>query len=306
MVAFGRTRALDGVSLRVEPGETLGIVGESGCGKTTLARVVLGLQPLASGEVRVDGRPVKGVARGQAAQVGMVWQDPFASLDPRWKIRDSVAEPQRLAGQVSSVEGLLSQVGLDPSLGDRYPHELSGGQRQRAAIARALALRPGLVILDEPTAALDLSMQAQILNLISELRRSGETSFVFISHDLATVRYLTNRVAVLYLGKVVESGPTEAVFAHPKHPYTSALIAASPSIETIGKLPPPVQGEALLAENKTIGCRYASRCQFRDAVCERQEPEWRGEQSHFAACHFVFPLPGSEDGKSLTKTNSDV
>lgn len=236
----------------------------------------------------------------------MVWQDPYASLDPRWRIKDSVAEPQRLAGQRPSVEGLLIQVGLDPSLGERFPHELSGGQRQRAAIARALALRPGLVLLDEPTAALDLSMQAQILNLISDLQRSGESSYVFISHDLATVRYLSNRVAVLYLGRVVETGPTEAVFERPKHPYTSALIAASPSIDTLGSIPPPVQGEALLADNRNVGCRYAPRCQFREAVCDRLEPNWHGGQSHFAACHFVFPLPGSDDGKSLAETNLDV
>lgn len=229
----GTVHALDGVSLRVHPGETVAVVGESGCGKTTLARAVLGLQPLHSGEIDLLGRRVTGVRRGQAAEVGIVWQDPYASLNPRWRIGRSVIEPLLLLGRRGDVGSILEEVGLDRQFAARFPHQLSGGQRQRVAIGRALAARPPLVICDEPTAALDLSIRAQILNLLRKLQRETSTSLLYISHDLTTVRFLANRVAVMYRGKIVEEGPTEEVFERPRDPYTRTLLDSAPTLEKV-------------------------------------------------------------------------
>ena len=214
-VKGGSVAAVDDVSLTVGPRETVAIVGESGCGKTTLARVILGLQPLAAGEVLLNGSSVQEPTHDQAARLGMVWQDPFASIDPRWTVRKIIAEPFVLCGRKPDVERVLDDVGLDVTFIDRYPHQLSGGQRQRVAIGRALALQPQLVICDEPTAALDLSVQAQILNLLKDLRDKIGCSFLYISHDLSTVQYLADRVMVMYLGQIVESGPASQVFSFP-------------------------------------------------------------------------------------------
>lgn len=284
----GTINALDGVSLGLSPRETLAVVGESGCGKTTLARAVLGLQPLSAGSIEVDGRSVRGVQRGQAATVGMVWQDPFASLDPRWTVRDILSEPLLLADKEPEIDELLKDIGLDGQMADRYPHQLSGGQRQRVAIGRALALRPPLVICDEPTAALDLSMQAQILNLLRDLQKSMGCAFLYISHDLTTVQFLADRVAVMYMGKVVEAGPTEEVFGRPMHPYTAALMASAPSLETLGLLPEPAQGEIPDLRSELKGCRFAGRCPKAQDVCRNTEPPFVTDGNHAAAC--LFPL----------------
>lgn len=277
-------KAVDGVSLAVAPGETLAVVGESGCGKTTLARAVLGLQPFSSGRIRVMGEEVKGVRPGQAKQIGMVWQDPFASLDPRWTVRRLLEEPAHVAGSAVDTAALLKDIGLDEGFLNRYPHQLSGGQRQRVAMGRALALRPPLVICDEPTAALDLSVQAQILNLLKDLRDQTQTSFLYISHDLLTVRYLADRIAVMYMGQVVEYGPVGDVFDRPQHPYTAALIASSPDLSHLGSLPDAAQGEIPDPLNMPAGCRFATRCPQADKTCASQSPPWTGDNTHQAYC----------------------
>lgn len=221
--------ALDHVSVAVEKGECVAVVGESGCGKTTLARSILGLQRLDSGSILMESAEDGLLAK----RIGMVWQDPYASLDPRWTVSRLMSEPARLAGVPCDVGALLSEVGLDPVLGARYPHQLSGGQRQRVAIGRAVALRPPLVICDEPTAALDLSVQAQILNLLRDLQQELNCAILYISHDLQTVRFIAQRVVVMRQGKVVESGTCEEVFDTPKEAYTQQLLAAAPNLSAI-------------------------------------------------------------------------
>ncbi|MBS1716134.1 MAG: ABC transporter ATP-binding protein [Armatimonadetes bacterium] len=282
----GAVRAVDGVSLEVHQSETLAIVGESGCGKTTLARCVLGLQHLAGGSIELLGEKVTGVHRGQAGRVGMVWQDPYASLDPRWKVGKCAMETLRLLGRTGKVDELFKEVGLDPIFEDRYPHQLSGGQRQRVAIARAIAPRPPLVICDEPTAALDLSVRAQILNLIKDLQRDLKCSFLYISHDLSTVRFLADRVAVMYLGRIVEIGPTEAIFKNPRHPYTQTLIDSAPTLERLMQLPEPQEGEVPDPRTKWVGCRFAGRCRFVQETCRTQDPSPRTEDGVTFECHF--------------------
>lgn len=291
-VKGGAVRALDGVSLRVQKGETVAVVGESGCGKTTLARVILGLQPIVSGEVRVEGTPVDGVAKGQASKIGMVWQDPYASLDPRWRIRKSIQEPLTVVGTSRSTDEMLVEVGLEPKFAQRYPHQLSGGQRQRVAIGRAIAARPPLVICDEPTAALDLSIQAQILNLLRDLQERTSCAYLYISHDLLTVRFLANRLAVMYLGRIVEEGPSEEIFKHPRHPYTRALIESAPTIEAVGKLPEPVEGELPDPRTRFVGCRFASRCPKAQQQCLDMDPAPVELGGVRVWCHFPY---GNED-----------
>lgn len=267
-------RALDGVSLDLDQGEVLAVVGESGCGKTTLARAVLGLQPLAAGGILRGGKPVLEPQPGIASEVGMVWQDPFASLDPRWPIQRSIEEPARLAGQALDAQALAEiaeSVGLDERLLFRFPHQLSGGQRQRAAIARALALKPALLICDEPTAALDLSIQAQILNLLRDLQAQTGCAVLYISHDLGSVRFLCDRVAVMYLGRVVEAGPNSAVFERPRHPYTADLLASAPSLDRLGHLPEPPRGEQT-DRPRGDACAYAPRCAYARDDCWASAP----------------------------------
>ena len=274
-VPGGEIRAVDGVSLQLHKGETLAVVGESGCGKTTLAKAILGLERLAGGEIEIRGERVTGDLRGLAKRVGIVWQDPYASLDSRWRVGRSIAEPLEIHGHANPKERLsevMKSVGLEPALADRFPHQLSGGQRQRVAIARALALNPPIVLCDEPTAALDLSIRAQILNLLKDIQSAQEVSYLYISHDLTTVRFIADRTAVMYLGKIVEVGPTEEIFSRPRHPYTRALLNSAPTLATIGRLPDILPGEIPDPRFKITGCSFKSRCPNKIGTCETDDP----------------------------------
>lgn len=282
----GSVRALDGVSLTVNRGETVAVVGESGCGKTTLARAVLGLQPLKDGSIVLNGKAVTGTTRSMAEEVGMVWQDPYASLDPRWRVGRSVQEPFALVGKQGNPAEVFTEVGLDPQMVTRFPHQLSGGQRQRVAIGRALALKPPLVICDEPTAALDLSIRAQILNLLKDIQDAHHCSFLYISHDLTTVRFLADRVAVMYLGRIVEEGPTEQIFKDPRHPYTKALLDSAPTLDKLLHLPEPPQGEIPDPRTHFVGCRFAGRCPKAASKCAEADPERTEEGVRAFFCHY--------------------
>jgi peptide/nickel transport system ATP-binding protein len=291
----GIVRAVDGVSLAVEKGETVGLVGESGCGKSTLAKAILGLVPVTTGSVKLDGEDLAGI--GDAAmrpfrrRMQMIFQDPFGSLNPRHLVRDILGAPLSVHGIGSGaadrrarVAEVLSAVGLPPDAANRYPHEFSGGQRQRIGIARALVLRPDLVICDEPVSALDLSIQAQILNLMVRLKEEFGLSYLFVSHDLSVVRYFTDRVVVMYLGRIVESAPVDGLFEKPLHPYTRALIDAVPdpsrrrSVAVLqGDLPSPVDAPK--------GCAFHPRCPLATDRCRAERPALRPLGGHTVACH---------------------
>jgi peptide/nickel transport system ATP-binding protein len=306
-------QAVDGVSFTVDKGETLGIVGESGCGKSTLARLLLHLVKPDAGELVFDGDAV-GVVDGIAVgalrrQVQMVFQDSYSSLNPRMPIRDSVAFGPFVQGEKKDnarhiARDMLAKVGLDPDVfGPRYPHELSGGQKQRVNIARALATGPRMVILDEPVSALDKSIEAQVLNLLRALKRQFNLTYVFISHDLNVVQYLSDRVLVMYLGRAVEIGPIDAIFQRPLHPYTRALLASRPSMDPSRRIEePPITGDPPNPIDPPSGCRFHTRCPFAESVCETSDPAlgaWEGRQSHVAACHMRDPLAGhSRSGKA--------
>lgn len=281
----GEVRALDGVSLSIEKGEIVAVVGESGCGKTTLAKAVLGLQKTSGGTITLMGEAVTGTTRDMGSKVGMVWQDPYASLNPRWTISKSMAEPGALAKRPTNVATLINEVGLDDRFTDRFPHELSGGQRQRVAIGRAISLEPPLIICDEPTSALDLSIRAQILNLLKDIRRDKDCAFLYISHDLTTVRFLADRIMVMYLGRIVESGPTEEIFASPKHPYTKALLDSAPTLDKLMYLPEPLEGELPDPKLRIPGCRFASRCPRVKDICREQDPSATVEGHRTYFCH---------------------
>jgi oligopeptide/dipeptide ABC transporter ATP-binding protein len=279
----GVVRAVDGVSIALGAGQTLAVVGESGCGKSTLARAIMGIEQKQAGLVRFAGRelPSRGRARRESCRdLGMIFQDPDASLDPRMTIGSAVAEPfviheRRLsrAERREKVDELFLRVGIDPASRDRYPHELSGGQRQRVCIARALALRPKVLILDEAVSALDVSIRAQILNLLVELQQTLGVAYLFITHDLGVVRYVSHRVAVMYLGQVVEEAETEALFDKPEHPYTRALLASVLRAEA--DAPPPVaaiSGDVPSPLALPLGCRFSSRCPRVFARCSVEAP----------------------------------
>ncbi len=299
-------QAVDGVSFTVKKGETLGIVGESGCGKTTLARLLLHLIVPDAGELVFDGDAVNAPdglsVNALRRQVQMVFQDSYSSLNPRMPIRDSVAFGPFIQGRRKPeardiARDILGRVGLDPDLfGPRYPHELSGGQKQRVNIARALATGPRMVILDEPVSALDKSVEAQVLNLLRALKRQLNLTYVFISHDLNVVRYLSHRVLVMYLGRVVELGPVDAIFNHPRHPYTQALLASRPSMDPARRIEePPITGDPPNPIDPPAGCRFHTRCPFAEPVCAAADPAldlWKGPHSHIAACHMRDPASG--------------
>jgi len=299
-------QAVDGVSFTVRKGETLGIVGESGCGKTTLARLLLHLVVPDAGELVFDGDAVNApdglTVNALRRQVQMVFQDSYSSLNPRMPIRDSVAFGPFIQGRRKPearelARDILAKVGLDPDLfGPRYPHELSGGQKQRVNIARALATGPRMVILDEPVSALDKSVEAQVLNLLRALKHQLNLTYVFISHDLNVVRYISDRVLVMYLGRVVELGPVEEIFRRPRHPYTRALLASRPSMDPARRIEePPITGDPPNPIDPPAGCRFHTRCPFAEAVCETADPaldRWHGPQSHIASCHMHDPASG--------------
>jgi len=291
-------RAVDGVSLSVQPGETLGLVGESGSGKSTIGKAILGLNHPKSGSIRFEGKTfAERDAREQAAfrrRVQMVFQDPYSSLNPRLKIGSAVAEVLRFHAIVpeaevqAEVQRLLSLVGLPGAMADRRPRELSGGQRQRAGLARALAVRPSFLVLDEPVAALDVSIQAQVLNLLGDLRRELGLTMLFVAHELGVVRHMSDRLAVMYLGQIMETGPSDAVFRDPRHPYTRALLSAVPKMTTVKRQRAAVtQGEIPSPLNIPSGCRFRTRCPMAQAICETVPPDVTVGPAHNARCHFA-------------------
>jgi len=292
-------RAVDGVSLSIPKGTTLSLVGESGCGKSTVARLVVGLYSPTRGRVLFDGQYLE-QARADAAQrrrMQMIFQDPYASLNPRWRVRDIIAEPIRAFGllpdkaaQAAKVAELLTQVGLSPQDGEKYPHEFSGGQRQRISIARALSSNPEFLVCDEPTSALDVSVQAQILNLMKDLQQRLGLTYLFISHNLAVVRQVSDRVGVMYLGRLVELAPAETLFSTPRHPYTRALMEAIPDLEMSGRQRIPVGGEVPSPINPPPGCPFHPRCPLANARCRAEVPALipaRGTPEALVACHAV-------------------
>jgi oligopeptide transport system ATP-binding protein len=296
----GAVRAVDGVSLSVPRGSVLAIVGESGCGKSTLGRLALRLIEPDSGAILFEGEDLRSLSasalRARRRDMQLIFQDPFASLDPRMTVEQAVAEPLRLhgvvprAGERDRVAELLSRVGLRPELARRWPHEFSGGQRQRIAIARALASGPKLIVGDEPVSALDVSVQAQVINLLQDLIRELGLTFVLISHDLGVVRHIADRVAVMYLGRIVEEGPTAEVFSNPKHPYTRALLAAVPGQGHTKGAAALLEGDAPSPIDPPSGCRFRTRCPFAEAICAAQSPPL-ADHGHRAACHRQTELP---------------
>jgi oligopeptide/dipeptide ABC transporter ATP-binding protein len=300
--AFGRRvgdlRAVDGVSLAVGAGETLGLVGESGCGKSTLGKTVMGIYPPTAGEIRFLGREIgrlpRRARRRVAKDLQYVYQDPGASLDPRWKVVHSLHEPLKIhtslsrAERESDVQAILRAVGLPDAHLDLYPHELSGGQQRRVGLARILTLRPRMIILDEPTSGLDVSVQASVLKLLRALQAEFALTYLFISHDLAVVRTMCQRLAVMYLGKIVELGGTAAVLEKPRHPYTQSLLAAVPRIggrRVTREL--SLEGEPPNPRDVPSGCRFRTRCPLAREVCAGVEPPLREVGARLVACHFA-------------------
>jgi peptide/nickel transport system ATP-binding protein len=265
-------RAVDRVSFEVERGETLALVGESGCGKSTVARLIVGLYAPTEGRLAFHGRRMQ-----------MIFQDPYASLNPRWRVRDIIAEPMKVLRVARRTDELLVQVGLSPDDGDKYPHEFSGGQRQRISIARALAGEPDLLICDEPTSALDVSVQAQILNLMAELQARLGLTYVFISHNLAVVSLVADRVGVMYFGRLVELASASELFARPRHPYTRMLLDAVPDLGMSGKPRTPVAGEVPNPLAPPTGCAFHPRCPYANERCRAEIPRF----TDGVACHAV-------------------
>ncbi|HKW71863.1 MAG TPA: ABC transporter ATP-binding protein [Candidatus Dormibacteraeota bacterium] len=297
-------RAVDGVDLTIRRGETLGLVGESGCGKSTLARLVTGLLPVTAGTITFDGDDITKLRGGRLRRVRrkmqMIFQDPFASLDPRMTVGDILQEPldNFAIGTVRErrrrVQELLRLVGLNPNFTNRYPHEFSGGQRQRIGIARALAVNPSFIVCDEAVSALDVSIQAQIINLLQDLQKEFNLTYLFIAHDLAVVRHLSDRIAVMYLGKVVETADRNDIYERPQHPYTKALLSSIPVPDPIvekERAPITLKGEIPSPVNPPSGCRFHPRCPIArvPGVCSEVEPllEPHGARDQVAACHFA-------------------
>jgi peptide/nickel transport system ATP-binding protein len=289
-------RAVDDVTFAIAPGTTFALVGESGCGKSTIARLSVGLYQPSGGDILFENQALSS-ARAQPAmrrRMNMIFQDPYASLNPRWRVSDIVAEPIlafRLAARRNEVQGrvgaLLAQVGLTVRDGEKYPHEFSGGQRQRISIARALASEPDFLVCDEPTSALDVSVQAQILNLMRDLQQRLGLTYLFISHNLAVVRHMADRLGVMYLGRIVEQGPAEAIFQGPRHPYTRLLLDAIPDLEQIGRPRTPVGGELPSPIAPPPGCAFHPRCPLANERCRVEKPVHRMAGDVQVACHAV-------------------
>ena len=293
-----RVRAVDGVSLALAEGRTLGLVGESGCGKSTLCRTILQLVAPTSGSVRFLGRELVGLSQRQLRplrrEIQMIFQDPFASLNPRKRVGQIIGEPMRMHGIAegralkSRVGDLLERVGLQGEHYNRFPHEFSGGQRQRLGIARALGLRPRLIIADEPVSALDVSVQAQIINLLEDLQREFGMAYLFVAHDLGVVRHVSDRVAVMYLGRIVEEARSDILYARPQHPYTAALLSAVPipdPSENRRRRRTPLTGDVPSPIDPPDGCRFHTRCATATEICRSAEPALTGRSDHRVACH---------------------
>jgi oligopeptide/dipeptide ABC transporter ATP-binding protein len=297
-------RAVDRVSLGIDRGEVLGLVGESGCGKSTLGRIIAGILPPTSGAVRIAGEPVMSTGRKpskRTTRVQMVFQDPFASLDPRMRIGEAIAQGPIAhglvdrAGAASYAGRWLHAVGLDPGFASRFPHQFSGGQRQRVAIARALAMQPDVIICDEPVASLDVSIQAQVINLLLKLRRELQLTMLFISHDLSVVRHIADRTAIMYLGRIVEVGETQSVYGSPGHPYTRGLLDSVPKLvlaDDASVTFRPIQGELPSPLSPPAGCHFHPRCPIAIARCKVEAPESRAavSASQRVACHLAPPI----------------
>jgi oligopeptide/dipeptide ABC transporter ATP-binding protein len=311
---IGAVRAVDDVSFEIKRGETLGLVGETGCGKSTTARLLVRLLEPTSGQILFEGEDItqrKGAKlKALRREMQMIFQDPYSSLNPRKSIGSIIAEPFVIHGlypgegeRKRRVQDLMDRVGLNPEHYNRYPHEFSGGQRQRIGVARAVALEPKLLVADEPVSALDVSIQAQVLNLLRELQRDMGLTLIFIAHDLSVVRHMCDRVAVMYLGKVVELAPNEALYAFPRHPYTGALLSAVPVPDPTGTRRERrlLSGDVPSPANPPAACRFHTRCPKAQAVCSRDDPPFEDKGGGtFAACH--FPLTESEVKAQLPKS----